>query len=121
MWFAIGVGQMGLRPDDFNDLTPAEFFYAWAGWAKANRDAQRQEWERNRDAQRQEWERTRWQTWVLTCIQMEKKDRKEMTQMFPLPWEKASAPKRVKSSAELTPEERQKRVDELMKCVKTKD
>ena len=110
MWFAIGVGQMGLRPDDFNDLTPAEFFYAWAGWAKANRDAQRQE-----------WERTRWQTWVLTCIQMEKKDRKEMTQMCPLPWEKASAPKRVKSSAELTPEERQKRVDELMKCVKTKD
>ena len=74
MWFAIGVGQMGLRPDDFNDLTPAEFFYAWAGWAKANRDAQRQE-----------WERTRWQTWVLTCIQMEKKDRKEMTQMFTLP------------------------------------
>ena len=110
MWFAIGVGQMGLRPDDFNDLTPAEFFYAWAGWAKANRDAQRQE-----------GERTRWQTWVLTCIQMEKKDRKEMTQMFPLPWEKAPAPKRVKSSAELTPEERQKRVDELMKCVKTKD
>lgn len=109
MWFAIGVGQMGLRPDDFADLTPAEFFYAWAGWAKADRDAQKQE-----------WERLRWQTWVLTCIQMEKKDRKEMTEMFPLPWEAAPAPK-VKSSAELTEEERQQRVDELMKCVAPKD
>ena len=101
---------MGLRPDDFNDLTPAEFFYAWAGWAKANVDSQKQE-----------WERTRWQTWVLTCIQMDKKDRKEMTQMFPLPWEKASISKPIVSSADLTPEERQKRVDELMKCVKKED
>ena len=101
---------MGLRPDDFADLTPVEFFYAWAGWAKANIDRQKQE-----------WERTRWQTWVLTCIQMDKKDRKEMTQMFPLPWEKASISKPIVSSADLTPEERQKRVDELMKCVKKED
>ena len=101
---------MGMRPCDFEDLTPAEFFYAWAGWV-SSRIAQ----------QKEQWERTRWQTWVLTCSWMEKKDRKEMTEMFPLPWEKAPAPKRVKSSAELTPEERQKRVDELMKCVKTKD
>lgn len=101
---------MGLRPDDFVDLTPAEFFYAWAGWAKANIDRQKQE-----------WERTRWQTWVLTCIQMDKKDRKEMVDMFPLPWEKASISKPIVSSADLTPEERQKRVDELMKCVKKED
>ena len=100
---------MGLRPDDFVDLTPAEFFYAWAGWAKANIDRQKQE-----------WERTRWQTWVLTCIQMDKKDRKEMVQMFPLPWEKAPAPK-VKPSAELSPEERQERVNDLMQCVKKED
>ena len=101
---------MGLRPDDFGDLTPAEFFYVWAGWAKANIDRQKQE-----------WERTRWQTWVLTCIQMDKKDRKEMVEMFPLPWEKASISKPIVSSADLTPEERQKRVDELMKCVKKDD
>lgn len=96
---------MGMRPCDFEDLTPAEFFYAWAGWASA-RIAR----------QKEQWEQTRWQTWVLTCIQLEKKDRKEMTAMFPLPWEKAPAPA-VKSSAELTPEERQKRIDELMRCV----
>jgi len=52
---------------------------------------------------------------------MEKKDRKEMTEMFPLPWENAPAPKIIKPSAELTPEERQERVDDLMKCVKRKD
>ena len=71
----------------------------------------------DRCARRQEWERTRWQTWVLTCSWMEKKDRKEMTEMFPLPWENAPAPKIIKPSAELTPEERQKRIDELMRCV----
>ena len=96
---------MGMRPDDFNDLTPAEFFYAWAGWAKANRDAQRQE-----------WERTRWQTWILTCIQLEKKDRKEMVEMFPLPWETPPPPKII-PSAELSDEERNERVNEMMKCV----
>ena len=94
-----------MRPDDFNDLTPAEFFYAWAGWAKANRDAQRQE-----------WERTRWQTWILTCIQLEKKDRKEMVEMFPLPWETPPPPKII-PSAELSDEERNERVNEMMKCV----
>jgi hypothetical protein len=52
---------------------------------------------------------------------MEKKDRKEMTEMFPLPWENAPAPKIIKPSAELTPAERQERVDDLMKCVKRKD
>ena len=95
---------MGMRPCDFEDLTPAEFFYAWAGWASARISRQKEQ-----------WERTRWQTWVLTCIQLEKKDRKEMTAMFPLPWEKAPAP--AKPSALLTPEERQKRIDELIKCI----
>ena len=101
---------MGLRPDDFNDLTPAEFFYAWVGWASARINRQKEQ-----------WERTRWETWVLTCVQLDKKDRKDMVSMFPLPWEKASVSKPIKSSAELTPEERQERVNELMKCVKKED
>jgi len=99
---------MGLRPCDFEDLTPAEFFYAWAGWAKANIDRQKQE-----------WERTRWQTWVLTCIQLEKKDRKEMVEMFPLPWETPPPPKII-PSAELSDEERNERINEMMKCVAPK-
>lgn len=98
---------MGMRPDDFADLTPAEFFYAWAGWAKADRDKRKEA-----------WERTRWEVWVLTCIQLEKKDRKDMTAMFPLPWEHTAEQMTPTPSAELTQEERQKRINELLQCIK---
>ena len=37
-WFAIAVGQMGLAPEAFERLTPAEFIYAWLGWAKREGD-----------------------------------------------------------------------------------
>lgn len=98
---------MGMRPDDFADLTPAEFFYAWAGWAKADTDKRKEA-----------WERTRWEVWVLTCIQLEKKDRKDMTAMFPLPWEHMAEQMTPTPSAELTQEERQKRINELLQCIK---
>lgn len=103
---------MGMRPDDFGDLTPAEFFYAYAGWAT-----------QQRARQKQQWEQLRWQTWVLTCIQLEKKDRREMTEMFPLPWEMSqdAKPLDTRTSAELTDEERQERVNELLQCVKHKE
>lgn len=89
---------MGFPPDDFNALTPAEFIYAWIGWS---------ELEQNRT--KQAWERERWSVWVATCIQLDKKDRQPMTQMFPLPWEEvASIPQ------ELTMEERKKRVNDIL-------
>lgn len=101
---------MGMRPDDFADLTPAEFFYAYAGWAT-----------HQRAMQKQQWEQMRWQTWVLTCIQLEKKDRREMTEMFPLPWEQAPEERRdTRTSAELTDEERNERINEMMRCVAPK-
>ena len=72
---------MGLVPEAFERMTPAEFIYAWLGWAK-----------REGDRQRQAWERERWAVWVTTCIQLDRKDRRPMTEMFPLPWEKSAAP-----------------------------
>lgn len=69
---------MGLSTDDFNALTPAEFIYVWIGWSE-------QEQSRNKQA----WERERWAVWITTCIQLDKKDRLPMTQMFPLPWEES--------------------------------
>lgn len=90
---------MGLRPDDFNALTPAEFIYAWIGWS---------ELEQNRT--KQAWERERWSVWVATCIQLDKKDRQPMTQMFPLPWECQAA----HAIQELTMEERKVRINEIL-------
>ncbi|CVI65276.1 hypothetical protein [Alistipes sp. CHKCI003] len=92
---------MGLHPDVFESLTPAEFSYAWLGWAK-----------RERDRERQDWERERWSVWVLTSIQLERKDRKPMVEMFPMPWDN------VPSNNMMTLEERQKRVKQMMQCVK---
>lgn len=91
---------MGMRPADFNHLTPAEFVYAWLGWM-----------ELQEAVMRQAWERERWAVWVLTTIQLDRKDRKAMTQMFPLPWESQPAHAEI----ELTMEERVERVNKLLK------
>lgn len=55
---------MYMRPEDFEALTPAEFIYAWLGWS-----------EREQSLQRQSWERERWAVWVLTSIQLDRKER----------------------------------------------
>lgn len=93
---------MGLAPEVFAALTPAEFIYIWLGWSDGEQTRQRQEWERER-----------WSVWVATCIQLDKKDRLPMTEMFPLPWE---AP--VQSSLEPTMEERKERIKEMKACIK---
>lgn len=90
---------MGLRPDDFNALTPAEFIYAWISWS---------ELEQNRT--KQAWERERWSVWVATCIQLDKKDRQPMTQMFPLPWEGSE----TLLDKPLTMKERKERINEIL-------
>jgi hypothetical protein len=94
----VAVGQMGMRPCDFEDMTPAEFIYAWNGFAR-----------RKQDEERAAWERTRWQIWTLTCIQLMPKDRAEMKAMFPLPWDEP-----IKKALELTPEQRKQRVQEIL-------
>lgn len=91
---------MGIRPCDFEDMTFAQYCWAVYGWSQ--QQIQRQ---------RQEWERARWQTWILTSIQLEKKDRKQMDEMFPLPWDKDSCPQQP---ADLSLEERRRRATEML-------
>lgn len=91
---------MGMRPGDFEQMSPPEFFYAWIGWQ--NRELSRE---------RAAWERTRWEIWTLTCIQLEPKDRRPMMDMFPLPWESPAA---GSNNQTLSLEERQQRVQEIL-------
>ena len=98
----MAVGQMGLRPADFEQMTVAEFYYAWVGWSR--REVEREQ---------QAWERERWSVWVLTSVQLDRKDRKPMQEMFPLPWDKEELP----APRELTIDERRERVNEIMKCI----
>ena len=92
---------MGMRPADFEAMTAAEFYYAWVGWSS-----------RQVELQQQAWERTRWEAWVLTSIQLDKKDRRPMLEMYPLPWDKPIA-----TTSELSIDERRERVNELMRCI----
>lgn len=75
-------------------MTPAEFIYAWFGWS-----------ELEQSRHRQAWERERWSVWITTCLQLDKKDRLPMTQMFPLPWESEQS-----QPQELTMSERRARI-----------
>ncbi len=92
---------MGLRPCDFEQLTPAEFIYTWLGWQG-----------QQENLLRQAWERERWAVWILTSIQMERKDRQPMTQMFPLPWENQPS-----EPVELSMAERVERVNNILKTI----
>lgn len=88
-----------MRPEDFEALTPAEFIYAWLGWS-----------EREQNRQRQAWERERWAVCVLTSIQLDRKERRAMTEMFPLPWKAESA----QTSTPLTMQERRERIRQIL-------
>ncbi|MFI3299258.1 MAG: hypothetical protein R3Y49_05605 [Rikenellaceae bacterium] len=93
------MGQIGLSSEEFNTLTPVEFYYAYLGWADLEHSRLKQAWERDR-----------WVAWVLTSIQIEKKDRCDMTAMYPLPWED----KTIHTQKELTMEERRNRVTKIL-------
>lgn len=93
---------MRLSPEAFEGMTPAEFIYAWLGWSSL-------EVSRTRQA----WERERWAVWVATCIQLDRKDRLPMREMFPLPWEELH-----ERCPQLTLKERKKRIDEMKACIR---
>lgn len=80
-------------------MTPAEFIYAWFGWS-----------ELEQSRHRQAWERERWAVWITTCLQLDKKDRLPMTQMFLLPWECLPA----HGDKELTMQERKERIKTIL-------
>ena len=92
---------MGMRPQEFEQMTVAEFYYDWVGWSS-----------RQVELQQQAWERTRGEAWVLTSIQLDKKDRKPMHEMYPLPWDKTDI-----TPPDLSIEERRERVNEMLKVV----
>lgn len=94
---------MHLAPEAFEGMTPAEFIYAWLGWSEIEQFRIRQAWERER-----------WAVWVATCIQLDKKDRQPMTDMFPLPWEE----QQTLPSKEPTIQERLQRIQEMKRCIK---
>lgn len=89
---------MMMRPDDFDSLTPAEFIYTYLGWSNLEQSRLKQSWERER-----------WAAWITTSVQLDKKDRLPMVDMFPLPWEQPTT-----SPRELTMEERKERVNQLL-------
>lgn len=88
-----------MRPEDFEALTPAEFIYAWLGWS-----------EQEQIRQQQAWERERWAVWVLTSIQLDRKKRRAMTEMFPLPWETET----TETPEPLTMQERRERIKRIL-------
>lgn len=95
---------MGLSLSEFDAMTPAQFVYACLGWRKA-------QGERIRHG----WEMCRYQTWVLTCIQLDPKDRKPLREMFPMPWDKrADRGKEERPAESISLEERIKRVSEIL-------
>ena len=92
-----------MRPEDFEALTPAEFIYAWLGWS-----------EQEQIRQQQMWERERWAVWVLTSIQLDRKERRVMTEMFPLPWETEA----TETPEPLTMQERRERIKRILNASK---
>jgi hypothetical protein len=75
---AFATGQIGLSPGEFWALSWAEYDVMCEGYAK------KQE-ERNK----LQWEATRWMTFYLLNIQVEKNKRiKRLTDLVRFPWEK---------------------------------
>lgn len=88
------MGYVGLSLADLKALSPAEFMEVLKARAKADQDA---------------WERTR----ILAAITVQpySKKRVDPRQLIPLPWDEPTA----REPEQLTPEQRRKRVAELLK------
>lgn len=93
---------MGLSPREFNDMTPAEFFYAWMGWRKHQAD-------RARD----EWERTRWSTYFQMSVHVDPKHRGSLMELLRLPWDE----NKIAECQEISMEERRERAKEMLKHI----
>ena len=91
---------MGLNPDVFDSMTPAEFVYAQYGYMNYKRAEAHQA-----------WEIARFSTYHQMIIQIERKDRTPMYEMFPFVWDK---PIENKQRRQLTKEERRERVRQIL-------
>lgn len=80
-FYAIAVGRMGIRPQDFDDMTFAQFTYSYWGWLSGQVAAYRQN-----------MECIRWEVYNLNIIQL--KEKPSITELYPFPWDtQASKPK----------------------------
>lgn len=68
---------------EFENTTPA-FFHYRLQFINRTKEAENG-WREYQE--REAWERTRLQTWYLVQIQLEKKDRQEITRFLPFPWD----------------------------------
>lgn len=92
---------MGLQPTEFENMTPAEFRYAFDGWL-----AEKEE------KIIREWEQARFVAYYAMVLDMEPKHRKPMKVMFPMAWD---SPEDTTEVPEISYEERVRRVREFRK------
>lgn len=78
--YGLAVGEMGMRPGDFWEMTPGEF----AAAAKAHRQAEERR-------EHSEWERMR--VHAAITIQPHCKGRINPRRLVPLPWDRKKRPK----------------------------
>lgn len=95
----MAVGEMGLSPEMFNSMTPAEFILAQYGYLN-----------KKQAEARQAWEIARFSTYAQIIIHIDKKHRKSPQEMFPFAWDEQLPKKKQK---QLTPEERLERVRKI--------
>lgn len=100
----VAVGNIGLRYDDFCDLTPNEFSYIYRAYSE------------EREAQyRDNWERVR----MLASIVIQPYAKKGMTphKLLALPWDKESSPTRGARVEHVSKEEALQRFEEVLRMV----
>ena len=72
-----------MKVEDFLDMLPKYFWRKMSGFYKLQNLKERQG-----------WERTRWQTWLLLNIQMEKGKKLKITDLAHFDWDKKDNKKR---------------------------
>lgn len=82
---------------EFETTTP-RFFFARLN---ALNHARQNENDIREFLEREAWERARLQTWYLVQIQLEKKDRQEITRFLPFPWDPAPKTPDIEKQREL--------------------
>lgn len=91
----LACGQCGMSLQDFYRATPRETFNVMRGRMK-QRDVET----RARELEiRTSWEQTRWQTWWLVNMQLQKHKRIRLQEMARFPWEEQTPKEYISAQA----------------------
>lgn len=100
---------MGLSPEEFGTMTPAEFSAVAGAWSRRRREDYHDSWNRMR---------------LLATIVIQPHLSKKITpeRLLPFEWDngrkrRSIAPERAASAPELTPEQKRKRFEELCRMM----